>query len=40
MSNEIQIFENEEFGKVRIIGDATNPRFCLADVRGESYYGY
>ena len=32
MSNEIQVFKNEEFGKVRIIGDFDNPRFCLSDV--------
>lgn len=32
MSNELQIFKNTEFGSVRIIGDADNPRFCLADV--------
>lgn len=32
MLNEIQIFENEEFGSVRIIGDSDNPLFCLADV--------
>ncbi len=32
MKREIQIFNNEEFGNVRIIGDAENPRFCLADV--------
>lgn len=32
MSNELQIFNNPEFGEVRIIGDADNPRFCLSDV--------
>ena len=32
MSMEIQIFNHSEFGGVRVIGDADNPRFCLADV--------
>ncbi|MBQ4403567.1 MAG: Bro-N domain-containing protein, partial [Selenomonadaceae bacterium] len=32
MSMEIQIFNHPEFGGVRVIGDADNPRFCLADV--------
>lgn len=29
---DIQIFNNEEFGEVRIIGTPDNPLFCLADV--------
>ena len=32
MEQAIQIFSNPEFGSVRIIGDAENPRFCLADL--------
>lgn len=32
MSMEMQLFNNEEFGSVRVIGDFTNPRFCLSDV--------
>ena len=32
MENQLQIFENEEFGKIRILGDWENPLFCLADV--------
>lgn len=32
MSKQIQIFDNPEFGKVRVIGDVDNPQFCLADV--------
>ena len=27
-----QIFEHEQFGKVRVIGDSENPKFCLSDV--------
>ncbi len=30
--NEIKIFENEQFGKIRTAGDAENPMFCLSDV--------
>nr|WP_308571047.1 phage antirepressor [uncultured Prevotella sp.] len=30
--NEIQIFENKEFGSVRVVGNADNPYFCAADV--------
>lgn len=30
--NDIKIFENEKFGKVRTAGTADNPLFCLADV--------
>ena len=29
---DYQTFTNEEFGNVRVIGDVTNPLFCLADV--------
>ena len=28
----LQLFDNPEFGKVRVIGDADNPLFCLPDV--------
>lgn len=31
--NKIQIFQNEQFGKVRIaISESNEPLFCLADV--------
>lgn len=30
--NELRIFENPQFGKVRMVGTADNPLFCLADV--------
>lgn len=30
--NEIKIFENERFGKIRTAGTAENPMFCLIDV--------
>ena len=30
--NDIKIFENEQFGKIRTAGTADNPLFCLADV--------
>lgn len=30
--NQLQIFNNEEFGNVRVLGDFDNPLFCLADV--------
>ena len=29
---DLQLFDNPEFGKVRVIGDADNPLFCLPDV--------
>lgn len=29
---KIQIFSNENFGSVRVLGDSNNPLFCLADV--------
>ena len=32
MDKQLQIFNNEEFGEVRVIGDFENPQFCLADV--------
>ena len=32
MNNEIQIFQNEQFGTIRTAGTADNPLFCLADV--------
>lgn len=30
--NDITIFENEKFGKIRTAGTADNPLFCLADI--------
>lgn len=30
--NDIKIFENEKFGKIRTAGTADNPYFCLADI--------
>lgn len=30
--SELQIFNNPDFGDVRIMGDYENPRFCLPDV--------
>lgn len=30
--NDIKIFNNPEFGNIRVAGDADNPMFCLADV--------
>ncbi len=32
MENEVKIFENEEFGKVRIIRINENPYFCASDI--------
>ena len=32
MNNEIQIFQNEQFGTIRTAGTADEPLFCLADV--------
>ena len=32
MENQLQIFENEEFGSIRTLGDWENPLFCLPDV--------
>ena len=40
--NEIQVFNNPQFGAVRTAGTADNPMFCLADVcqamQGEKYF--
>lgn len=30
--NDIKIFENEKFGKIRTAGTADNPYFCLTDI--------
>ena len=30
--NDIKIFENEQFGKIRTAGTSENPLFCLTDV--------
>lgn len=32
MEVQLQIFTNEEFGQVRILGDFENPLFCLSDL--------
>lgn len=32
MNNEIQIFQNEQFGTIRTAGTADEPLFCLADI--------
>lgn len=32
MNNDIQIFQNEQFGTIRTAGTADEPLFCLADV--------
>ena len=32
MENQLQIFSNEEFGQVRVLGDFDNPLFCLSDL--------
>ena len=32
MTNQLQIFNNEEFGEIRTAGTPDNPLFCLADV--------
>lgn len=32
MSSNIQIFQNQELGQVRVAGDKDNPLFCLRDV--------
>lgn len=32
MQDKLQVFSNENFGSVRVIGDSQNPLFCLADV--------
>ncbi len=30
--NELQVFENREFGRVRVTMDDCGPMFCLADI--------
>ena len=30
--NEIKVFDNPQFGKVRTAGTSENPLFCLSDV--------
>ena len=32
MSNEIQIFNNPQFGSIRTAGTPEHPLFCLTDV--------
>ena len=32
MNNDIQVFNNEQFGAIRTAGTADNPTFCLSDV--------
>jgi prophage antirepressor-like protein len=32
MENQIQVFNNPQFGDIRTVGNAENPMFCLADV--------
>lgn len=32
MQNQIQVFSNENFGQVRVLGDSQNPLFCASDV--------
>lgn len=32
MENQIQVFNNPQFGKIRTVGSVDNPLFCLADV--------
>ena len=32
MENQLQIFNNPQFGEIRTAGTAENPLFCLADV--------
>lgn len=32
MGNQIQVFNNPQFGEIRTAGSADNPMFCLADV--------
>ena len=32
MTNQLQVFNNEDFGEIRTAGTADNPLFCLADV--------
>lgn len=32
MQNQIQVFSNENFGSVRVLGNVENPLFCASDV--------
>ena len=32
MENQVQVFDNTQFGRVRITGTSENPKFCLADI--------
>ena len=32
MEDVIKTFEHKQFGKIRVLGDAENPRFCLSDM--------
>ena len=32
MDNNIQIFNNEELGTIRIVGTSDAPQFCLSDI--------
>lgn len=32
MQNQLQVFSNENFGSVRVIGDSQNPLFCASDI--------
>ena len=32
MSQTVQLFQKEDLGMVRILGDKDNPLFCLKDV--------
>ena len=32
MENQVQVFDNTQFGRVRIMGTSENPKFCLADI--------
>ena len=31
-SNSITTYQNENFGDIRVMGDANNPLFCLVDI--------
>ena len=35
MENQLQIFNNPEFGTIRTLGNWENPLFCLADVSNQ-----
>ena len=30
--NEVVLFENKDFGNIRVLGDYLNPLFCLSDI--------